>query len=250
MRKRTLSIFLVTIIILVIVLGIGYAFGITTNLAINKPATASSSWGSTLPKMANDGNLSTTWASTYPLSAGTWYKVDLGQKYNLSQVKIIWGSQYATAYKILVSDDDKGWTTAYIVGTGASGTSTIPINIIGRYVQIIATNSSGANGANANIEMKEFEVYGDETLPPVPPTPGTDTTTTPPASTNPPFIAKDVTTDTFRSPDIKWVLDEGLMYNNKDGYFKPDQTVTRAELASALHRVYELSQHIKFSSTQ
>lgn len=41
----------------------------------------------------------------------------------------------------------------------------------------------------------------------------------------------------WAAPDIRWVIDKGLMQGYPDGTFKPDKPITRAEMAVILHRL-------------
>ena len=86
----------------------------TTNLALNKTATAISSQGGDAggqgPKSAVDGNLSTRWASdrTDPgpasVSVPHWIMVDLGQNYRIDQIVINAGN-YNEDYTLLGKRD-------------------------------------------------------------------------------------------------------------------------------------------------
>lgn len=42
----------------------------------------------------------------------------------------------------------------------------------------------------------------------------------------------------WAAPQIRWVIDKGLMQGYPDGTFKPDKPITRAEMAVILHRIY------------
>lgn len=51
-------------------------------------------------------------------------------------------------------------------------------------------------------------------------------------------IADDVTGH-WAEKDIRWAMEQGVMTGYPDGSWKPDQPVTRAELAAVLHRNYK-----------
>ncbi len=128
----------------------------SNNLALNKPATASSlETASLVASNAVDGNASTRWASAY--SDPQWIYVDLGATYNVTRVKITWEAAYASAYQIQVSTNASTWTTIRTVTgnttlvndqTGLSGS--------GRYVRIYGTTRATAWGYS----IFELEVYG------------------------------------------------------------------------------------------
>ncbi len=84
---------------------------VPTNLALNKPATASSEEDSGFgPQNAVDGIDESRWASLWS-STHEWISVDLGKAYPVDKVKIHW--QYASAkeYKVQVADAPSGpWT--------------------------------------------------------------------------------------------------------------------------------------------
>ncbi len=66
----------------------------TTNLALNKTATASSLENASYPAAdAVDGNLSTRWSSAF--SDPQWLEVDLGSTQTICQVVLNWETAYA-----------------------------------------------------------------------------------------------------------------------------------------------------------
>ena len=88
------------------------------NLALNKPARASSSeYGE--PVNVTDGKPETRWASTG--GDHEWIYVDLGEEKNVNGVGLNWEDAYAKAYKIQVSDDAKNWKDVYATADGVPG---------------------------------------------------------------------------------------------------------------------------------
>ena len=80
----------------------GYAQ--TSNLALNRPATASSVEAAGLEAAkAVDGNASTRWSSQF--SDPQWIMVDLGTTYAVGRVRLTWEGAYAKAYRVEVSSD-------------------------------------------------------------------------------------------------------------------------------------------------
>ena len=59
----------------------------TVNLALNKPATASSALGANTAALAFDGNPGTRWESLQGVDP-SWVQVDLGATYTISSVKL------------------------------------------------------------------------------------------------------------------------------------------------------------------
>ncbi len=131
--------------------------GRAQNIALNKPAYASSvqSGTSFTANLAVDGNYSTRWSSA-PTDVQSIY-VDLGSSYNISRVKIAWETALGKNYNIDVSTDGSVWTPIRSVtnntsltndNTGLSGT--------GRYVMIYCTQ----RGSMYGYSMFELEIYG------------------------------------------------------------------------------------------
>jgi hypothetical protein len=80
----------------------------TTNLALNQPATASSTDNASFPASAAvDGNTGTRWSSAF--SDPQWLEVDLGSSQAICQVVLTWATAYATAFQIQVSPDGTTW---------------------------------------------------------------------------------------------------------------------------------------------
>ena len=130
-------------------------------LSSQKPATASSQNGAGVaPPMAVDGNMATKWLPngvTQPFPH--WWRVDLGQRYLLTELAAYWWNPW-NRYKIEVSDDDVTYTMVVDrTGTQVFGNTTDALNAVGRYVRITVTGSADAWGG-----AYEFEVYGRPTL--------------------------------------------------------------------------------------
>ena len=89
------------------------------NLALNKPATASSVESAAYPASAAvDGSATTRWASAF--SDPQWIQVDLGQSYAIDRVRLTWEAAYGSAYQIQTSTNGTTWTTVRSV-TGGNG---------------------------------------------------------------------------------------------------------------------------------
>ena len=92
----------------------------TTNVALNRPATASSLESSAFPASnAVDGNTGTRWSSAF--SDPQWIYVDLQATYNITEVKLNWEAAYGKSYQIQISSDAVNWTNIYSTTTGAGG---------------------------------------------------------------------------------------------------------------------------------
>jgi F5/8 type C domain/Ricin-type beta-trefoil lectin domain/Putative Ig domain len=127
----------------------------TTNLALNKTATASSleNAGFTAAD-AVDGNLGTRWSSAF--SDPQWLEVDLGSTQSICQVTLNWETAYGKAFQIQTSPDGSTWTTIYSTTTGTGGTQTLSVTGSGRYIRMYGT----ARGTQYGYSLWEFSVYG------------------------------------------------------------------------------------------
>jgi hypothetical protein len=130
-------------------------YGTPTNLAFNKPATASSVETSSFPaSYAVDGNSNTRWSSLR--TDNQWIYVDLGSTKSVQRVKLNWEAAYGKGYKIQVSSDAVNWTDAFTTTSGDGGTDDItftPVNT--RYVRMLGT----LRGTSYGYSLWDFEVY-------------------------------------------------------------------------------------------
>jgi hypothetical protein len=136
----------------------------TTNVALHRPAAASSIESSRLsPDNAIDGSATTRWASTQGVDP-QWIQVDLGTTTDVCQVVITWQNSYAKAFRIEVSADGQGgWAPLYSTTTGTGGTQTIPATGTGRFIRMFGTVRATGYGYS----LYEFAVYsGTGTGPP------------------------------------------------------------------------------------
>ncbi len=126
----------------------------TTNVALGKTATASSTENAGFPASnAVDGNTGTRWSSAF--SDPQWLEVDLGSSQSICQVTLQWEAAYASAFQIQVSADGSTWTSIYATTTGTGGTQTLTVSGTGRYVRMYGT----ARGTPYGYSLWEFQVY-------------------------------------------------------------------------------------------
>jgi hypothetical protein len=127
----------------------------TTNLALNKTATASSLENAGFTAgAAVDGNTGTRWSSAF--SDPQWLEVDLGSTQNICQVVLNWETAYATAFQIQTSTDNTNWTSIYSTTTGTGGVQTLNVTGSGRYIRMYGT----ARATQYGYSLWEFSVYG------------------------------------------------------------------------------------------
>ncbi|MEY9875232.1 hypothetical protein ABH931_004733 [Streptacidiphilus sp. MAP12-33] len=127
----------------------------TSDLALNRPATASSQENTSFPAPnAVDGNLGTRWSSQF--SDPQWLQVDLGATHTICGVTLAWETAYGKAFAIQTSNDGTNWTTIWSTTAGTGGTQTLSVSGSGRYVRMYGT----ARGTQWGYSLWEFEVFG------------------------------------------------------------------------------------------
>ncbi|MFF8507048.1 discoidin domain-containing protein [Streptomyces sp. NPDC015492] len=129
-----------------------------TNIALNRPTTASSAQASygdcPCPATnATDGNTGTRWASDW--SDPQWIQVDLGSVRPLRTLQLVWDPAYAKSYEVQVSDDANTWRTIHTTTTGNGDIDTVTTATTARYVRLQLT----ARGTGWGYSLHEFGVY-------------------------------------------------------------------------------------------
>ncbi|MFD3657344.1 discoidin domain-containing protein [Streptomyces sp. NPDC058620] len=130
-----------------------------TNVALNKPTTASSAQASygdcpCPASKATDGDTGTRWAGDW--SDPQWISVDLGARVPVRTLQLVWDPAYAKAYEVRVSDDGTTWRTVHTTTTGNGDVDTIALNETARHVRLHLT----ARGTGWGYSLYEFGVYG------------------------------------------------------------------------------------------
>ncbi len=129
------------------------------NLALNKSATASSTYSSSrAPGQAVDGSTSSYWRSASVSSTTVvWWRVDLGSAQNVNRVVIKWrSSYYAQQYDIQVSTDDSNWSNVITDNAGNGGTDDRSFtSVSARYVRVYMRQNN-----TSSERINEVEVYG------------------------------------------------------------------------------------------
>lgn len=130
-----------------------------TNLALHKPAAASSTQllensQSLPPGFAVDGDESTRWSSGF--SDPQWLRVDLGGACRIERIVLNWENAYGKDYEIRVSADGTAWEVLYS-RTGSTGYyDTFTVSGTGRYLMMYGLK----RGSDYGYSLWEFEVYG------------------------------------------------------------------------------------------
>jgi hypothetical protein len=81
--------------------------------------------------------------------------VDLGTVKDIARIRLYWDTNYARSYQILTSTNNVQWAGIYTTTTGNGGMEDVVVKGSGRYVQLSATQSAGAQGYS----LQEFEIY-------------------------------------------------------------------------------------------
>ncbi|MCP9994653.1 discoidin domain-containing protein [Streptomyces werraensis] len=130
-----------------------------TNVALNKPTTASSfqpSYGDCPcePAKATDGRADTRWASDW--SDPQWIQVDLGSATPVRKLQLVWDPAYAKSYEVHISDNGTAWRTIYSTTTGNGDIDTIDVAATARHVRLHLT----ARGTGWGYSLHELGIYG------------------------------------------------------------------------------------------
>ncbi|MEU0047984.1 discoidin domain-containing protein [Streptomyces werraensis] len=130
-----------------------------TNVALNKPTTASSfqpSYGDCPcePAKATDGRADTRWASDW--SDPQWIQVDLGSATPVRKLQLVWDPAYAKSYEVQVSDNGSAWRTVHSTTAGNGDIDTIDVAATARHVRLHLT----ARGTGWGYSLHEFGIYG------------------------------------------------------------------------------------------
>ena len=179
----------------------------TTDIALNKTATASSTENASFPAQnAVDGNTGTRWSSAF--SDPQSLEVDLGSTQSICGVTLNWETAYATAFQIQTSSDDSNWTTIYSTTTGAGGTQNLTVSGSGRYIRMYGT----ARATQWGYSLWEFQVFagsGGSTGAPV--------TVTASQYSAQNSTGTEATSDTGGGQDVGWINSASwLQYDNVD----------------------------------
>jgi hypothetical protein len=139
------------------------------NLALSKPATASSQFnhptnGLLAAGNATDGSYSSRWGST-ELNveyANEWLQVDLQKEETLNKIVINWEAAYAREYNVQISTDNQTWNPVYTTTNGQGGIVEIALsNLKARYIKVNCTRKIATYQSNFyGYSILELEAYG------------------------------------------------------------------------------------------
>ena len=119
---------------------------VRADLALGQPAsTSSNESGSYSSGMANDGNSSTRWSSSF--ADNQWWQVDLGSVVQVDTVSLNWEAAYASSYRIQVSTDGWNFVDAATVSNSAAGWKTTTFApVSAHYVRVLGITRATVYG--------------------------------------------------------------------------------------------------------
>jgi hypothetical protein len=126
----------------------------TANVALNHPASASSTENASFPASnAFDGNTGTRWSSAF--SDPQWLEVDLGSSQTICKVTLNWETAFGKAFQIQTSPDGTNWTSIFSTTTGTGGIQTLNVSGTGRFIRMFGT----VRGTQFGYSIWEFSVF-------------------------------------------------------------------------------------------
>jgi len=137
---------------------------------VGNQAKGKLAWASTVQTTGNeaskavDGDAATRWSSNLQDSLG-WIAVDLGARYLVDSVSIVWEAAHAKEYRIETSLDSLTWTLA--ATAGATGAGWVTTRLVSRpSVRYVRMKGVKRSSPNYSYSIYEFEVYGKADVPP------------------------------------------------------------------------------------
>jgi len=127
----------------------------TTNVALGRPARASSAQIGAESSRATDGSLSTSWRSA---GLAAWLYVDFGQSMAVDRATLRWVDGLHASRYALYAWSGSGWYPVYSRTANASATNDASFQpIVTRFLLVYAMT-----GPAGFVGLREFEVYGFE----------------------------------------------------------------------------------------
>jgi F5/8 type C domain-containing protein len=143
----------------IVVLLLALAAPVRADAPVSRGKTASASSVETpdLPASnAVDGNPKTRWSSKF--FDPQWILVDLGKKFRIEKIRLVWEKAFGREYEIQISNDGKKWKRIYYTAEGKGGVETLwDLDVKARYVRYFGT----ARGTVFGHSLTEFEIYGN-----------------------------------------------------------------------------------------
>ena len=154
---------------------------ISHNLALGRVTSNTSHQDGYGSSNAVDNDIATSWLSASTnIPTSQLFGVDLGASYNINEVKLFWaGPNYASQYRVQVSNDTINWTDLYSTTNSVGGIENLTgLSGSGRYILVTMLVP-----ANATVGFKEVQVFGTPLSSRAFPSPTSIPTPLPPAPT-------------------------------------------------------------------
>jgi hypothetical protein len=143
-----------------------FVFGISLfgqqNVALNRAVYQSSSVDyNKTGHLITDGSAETSWQSK--IASEHWVAIDLGAVTPVRKLKINWGANWASAYKIQIADETPNkasWKDIYVTTQGKGGLEEIDLS--GQECYSLRIFAVSANDPRRGIDIKEVEIEGEK----------------------------------------------------------------------------------------
>lgn len=127
------------------------------NIAFNKIANVSSETDTTYAnEKATDGTTATEWRSD-ATDETPWIFVNLGKRYEINRIKLLWSSNYATEYSIKVSSDSVEYKEIANLQAQNGG---VDDNIVAGTGKFVGIEVIGKSIPGMGVYLQEVEIFG------------------------------------------------------------------------------------------
>ncbi|EGT3616071.1 DUF4091 domain-containing protein [Clostridium perfringens] len=135
---------------------------VTNNLALNKPATASSYESGREANKGNDGDENSRWCASSG-SSNQWWQVDLEDVYDIDEISIKWEKEAAYGFSILVSDGGKEWKNVYSNSNNLVAEQLSEVTLEEKNVRYVKLQINTLPASNIWASLFELKVFGEKT---------------------------------------------------------------------------------------
>lgn len=147
--------------IFLLLFSLSYNLAFSGEIGFAKVVTASSSLGTNLTKKINDGNETTSrWESVWGKD-NEWVKIDLGDAYDVSSMRVVWEAASAKDYKVETSPNDIDWTEiSNKTETALARTDVFNYTTEAKAVRYIRLNLLTRNNPTYGFSIYEWQIDG------------------------------------------------------------------------------------------
>ncbi|ELC8441365.1 discoidin domain-containing protein [Clostridium perfringens] len=134
---------------------------VAKNLALNRPATASSYESRKEANKGNDGDENTRWCASNG-NSNQWWQVDLEDVYNIDGVSIKWEKEAAYGFSILVSEDGEEWRTVFNNNNNLVSEQLSEVVLSENNVRYVKLQVNSLPASNVWASFFELKVFGEK----------------------------------------------------------------------------------------